>query len=185
MDGYSAWKLHRAIKFHLLTLRYDIFKHRTETKNSDIENFLKQSDRKIFEFIGKQFERPYDAVQFFVANIAYTGNDGIYESGLAWQNYLLWVKHKESLTKLISDDLEVIDLQKDILESNPPRLLSLILAGKVLPETAVAINRVKPFVDDWLKKDFFGVGNYPLIIKKLDKFVNYDTEKIEALICQN
>lgn len=184
MEGYDAWKLHRAIKFHLLNIRYDLFAHEGRTSNSSIDDFLKQRDRQIFEFIGSQFTRSIDIVQFFVANIAYTGNDSVHESGVAWENYLLWMKNKESLTKVITDDLDRIDVNNDI-KGNPPKLLSMILARKITPETAVAINRVHPFVDEWLEKQYFGAGNWPVIIKKMDRFVKYNEERIKDLICQN
>lgn len=183
MDGYTAWKLHRAIKMHLLTSAYDLFEHNGRTKNSSLDHFLKRSDRDVFEMIGRQFTRTNDAVQFFIANIAYTGKDSVYESSESWELYLQWMKHKESLTKMISDDLEKIDVQNDI-KGNPPKLLSQILARRILPETAVAINRVCPFIDSWLENDYFGVGNWPIILKKMDRFVKYDTTKIEMLIGQ-
>jgi hypothetical protein len=183
MDGYTAWKLHRAIKFHLLSLKYDVFAHNGATKNSEISHFLKLTDRKIFEFIGKQFERPNDAVQFFVANIAYSGGDVIRDFSLSWDNYKLWMKHKESMTKTVKDQIELVNFSSD-LNGNPPKLLTDILAGRILPETAVAINRYVPFIDTWLDKDYFGSGKLPCIIKKLDRFVKFNTETIVEAITE-
>lgn len=177
MDGYTAWKIHRAIKFHLLTPKYDLFEHGGRTKNTGIDVYLACREKTYFEYIAKQFKKPNDAVQFFVANIAYTGRDAVYEVGEAWENYLLWMKHKESLTKMISDELELVDLTKDI-DGNPPKLLTDILVGRVHPQTAVAINRVRPFVDVWLDKAYLGAGKFPLIIKKMDRFVKYNEEAI-------
>lgn len=184
IDGFTTWKLHRAIKLHLLTKGYDVFKLKGHVKGMTHEKFLKQRDKKIFELIGKQFQKPQDAVQFFVANIAYSGKDEIYDTTMAWENYLLWMKHKESLTKLICDDIEMLNLETD-LEGNPPRLLQGLLGGKILPETAVAINRYKPFIDDWNAKDYFGIGNWGIIIKKLDKFVKFNESTVKDKIMEH
>ena len=183
VDGYTMWKLHRAVKLHLLTEKYDVFKSNGRVKNTELERFLKSNDKKIFELLGKHFEKPQDAIQFFVANIAYTGKDEMYDSAMAWENYLLWVKHKESLTKLILDDLDILDVKKD-LQGNPPRLLQGILAGKILPETAVAINRYKPFIKEWKKQVYFGSGHFPCIIDKLDKFVKFNEVTISNALEQ-
>jgi hypothetical protein len=184
MDGYTAWKLHRAVSFHLLQKKYDLFEHNGRTKHSSLDCYLKQRDNKMFEIMAKSFTKPNDIVQFFVANIVYTGKDITYDLATCWENYLKWVKNKESLTKRISDDISLLDLPRDIEEGNPPRLMTMILSGKILPETAVAINRVRPFIDKWIDKDYFGCGNYPNIIKKLDSKLmsKYNTEAIKTLI---
>lgn len=173
VDGFTMWKLHRAVKLHLLTDKYDVFKSQGRVKGASLEKFLESREKKLFEILGKNFEKPQDAIQFFVANIAYSGKDEMYDTGLAWENYLLWMKHKESLTKLILDDLELLDLETD-LEGNPPRLLQGILSGRILPETAVAINRYKHYIPEWKNKVYFGVGHWRCIIEKLDKFVKFN-----------
>lgn len=181
MDGYNVWKIYRAVSFHLLNAHYDLFAHAGQTKNSELERYLKCREYKYFEFLAKQFTRPNDAVQFFVGNIAYTGRNDIFEAAEAWENYLQWVKHKESLTKLITDELDLLVLPKD-LDGNPPKLLVNILNKKVHPQTAVAINRVIPFVDSWLEKSLFGAGKFPLIIKKMDRFVKYNEDVVNSKI---
>jgi hypothetical protein len=173
------WKLHRAVKLHLLTDKYDVFENKGHVKHVSLEKFLQQNDRKLFELLGKQFKTPQESIQFFVANIAYSGKDEMYDTAMAWENYLLWMKHKESLTKLILDDLELLNLNSD-LSGNPPRLLQGILAGKILPETASVINRYKKFIPDWKKNTYFGAGNWPIIIQKLDKFVGKFNESAIA-----
>lgn len=185
IDGFTMWKLHRAIKLHLLTLKYDVFASRGNVSGMTMDKFQKQNDKKIFEILGRNFEKSQDAVQFFVANIAYSGKDSVYDTGLAWENYKLWMKHKESLTKLILDDIELLDISTD-LTGNPPRLLQGVISGKILPETAVAINRFHPYIDNWVQnqKSLLGVNNWAVIIKKLDKFVKFNEVTISNALEQ-
>lgn len=180
MDGYTMWKLHKAVKLHLLTTAYDLFKYNGATKQSSVSDFTSHKDRKFFELLSRHFEKPNDAVQFFVANIMYTGKDNVYDLASAWDNYVLWMKHKDSLTKLVCDDLEQLNLPED-LESNfadSPKVMKYLLMGKILPETLVAIESQIPFIDKIISKDYLGLSNWPIIIKKSARFVKFNADTV-------
>jgi hypothetical protein len=186
MDGYTTWKLHRAISFHLTTQKYDIFEYKGRTKNSTQDIYERKNDKRFFEVIGNTFDRPNDAVQFFVANILYTGHADVHDIATGWENYTLWRKRKDALTKFLSDDIERLNLPNDILDGNPPRLLKELLSGRVMVETAVVLNRYIPFSKQWLEKSYFGAGGLPLIIDKADKFIGkFNEGKIKSFIFEN
>jgi len=184
MDGYSVWKLHRAVSLHLTTLGYDLFEHRGRTRNTSRLAYEKFNVKFVFDGIAKNLSKPNDAVQFFISNIIYSQKDEIYDPSLSWDNYTKWTRDKEGLTKFISDDLSKLDLSIDLVESDgkPPRLLIGVVTGNILPQTAVAINRKHQFIDSWIEKDYFGLQRYSVIIKKLDRFVKYNEDVINQLM---
>lgn len=183
MDGYRAWKIHRAVSFHLTTQKYDLFEYKGRTKNSTEEFYAKVNDRKFFELIGKNFDQPNDVVQFFVSNILYTGKPSIHDFSTCWDNYILWKKRRDGMTKFLSDDIERFVLPTDVLDGNPPKLLKELLSGRIMPETAIAINRYIPFSKIWIERNYFGSGQLSIIIDKADRFLGpFNKDKIEKLI---
>lgn len=182
MDGFAVWKIHRAVSLHLTSLKYDLFEHNGRVKNSSIDVFMKQNTRKMYEGIARHLDRPFDAVQFVLGNMIYTPEDTTLNSTVSWDSYKKYIRHKESLTKFIADDLVTVDLSTDLLADEPPKLLLNVVAGNVLPQTVVAINRRYSNIDDWLAKDYFGIQKYVIKLKKLDKFVKYNQQKIESIM---
>jgi hypothetical protein len=182
MDGFSVWKIHRAVSLHLTSMKYDLFEYNGRVKNSSIDVFMKQNTRKLYDGIARHLEKPFDAVQFVLGNMIYTSEDMTLNSASSWDNYKMYMRHRESLTKFISDDLVDIDLRTDLVADGPPKLLRSVVSGKCLPQTVVAINRKYNNIDDWLAKDYFGIQKYVIKLKKLDKFVKYNQQKIDSII---
>jgi hypothetical protein len=184
MEAYAAWKLHRAVSLHLTTLNYDLFEHRGRTRNTSRLSWEKFNAKFAFEGVAKEFSKPNDAVQFFIANIVYSQKDDVYDQSISWDNYQKWTRDKESLTRFISDDISKLSLPADLegIDGKPPRLLIGYVTGNILPQTAVAINKKHQFIDSWLEKDYFGLQRYSVIIKKLDRFVKYNPDIINQLI---
>jgi hypothetical protein len=184
MDGYTAWKLHRAVSLHLTTLTYDLFEHNGRVKNTGPEFYMKTNSRKIFELIAKRLDKPHDAVEFFIACILYTRDDQVMNPMTSWDLHTKYKKHKESLTKFILDDLETIDVDRDLYSSDSiPVLLSDIVSGNVLPQTAVALDKKKPFLKEWVdSKVYFGFRPYGIKLSKMSRFVKYNEDKVNSLI---
>jgi hypothetical protein len=180
VDGFQCWKIHRAVVLHMTTLKYDMVEQRGHVKGIYLDKFLGLNSRYIFENIAKNLKTPNDAVHFFISNLAYSNSDEVYDTIRSWENYSRWVKEREMTTQLILDDLEHFDFSH--LVGNPPELLRDIVSGKKSIHTAIAINRVRPFIDQWIKEDYFTFIRRCIIIKKLDKFVKFNSNKISSLL---
>ena len=184
MDGYSVWKIHRAVSLHLNTLKYDLFEHNGRVKNSSVDVYNKQNTKRVYEGISRHLNKPFDAVQFFLGNMIYTPDDMTLNQSVSWEYYTKYLKHKESLTKFISDDIQTIDLETDIIRTDDtiPELLNGVIAGRYIPQTVIALNRHMNFIDSWLAKDYFGFQKYVVKLKKLDRFVKYNEPRIDVLL---
>ena len=182
MNGYQVWKIHRAVKMHF-TSKYDIFLYNGHFSSDSMDAYAKVSRRKLYEIYATKFDRPYMAVEFFLSNLIYTPSDESF-SVRAWDNHQKWIYQKESLTKLISDDLEKIDLGKDIISDSMPNLLKQIVSGKIMPQTAVALDAVFPFLDTWKSKVYFGFDDMVLKLIKLKRFCKYNTDVIQGKVME-
>lgn len=181
MNGFQVWRLHRALKMHFTTRKYDLFQYNGRFYGDDEIMFKKLNHKMLYEMMSVKFENPHQAVEFFLSNLLYTRADEAFTLH-AWDNYKRWIREKESLTKLIADDLGGLDLSTDLHDDVLPKLLKLIVGGKIMPQTAVAIDAVIPFLADWDAKVYFGHEESVLKLIKLKRFVKYNTELIAQLI---
>jgi hypothetical protein len=181
MNGYQVWKIHRAVKMHFTSKNYDLFQYQGKFVRDDVASFQRVRRKMIYEMISSKFEKPYNAVEYFVSNIIYTTSDEALTVS-AWDNHAKWIRQKESLTKLISDDLDMIDLEADLIGDDLPNLLRLIVAGKIMPQTACAIDANIPFLQTWKKKSYFGFDETVLKLTKLPKFCKYNQDRIASII---
>jgi hypothetical protein len=182
MDGFQCWRIHRAVVLHLTSLKYDMVAQRGNVKGTSPDRFAALNSRYIFQNIARNLRVPNEAVHFFISNIVYSNTDDVYDSVRSWENYSRWIKEREMTTQLILDDLD--SFQFEHLEGNPPELLKNIVAGTKSIHTAVAINRYHPFIDQWIKNDYFTFNRKCIIIKKLDKFVKYKEDKISIALLE-
>lgn len=180
MNGFQCWKIHRAVVLHLTTLKYNMVEQRGNVKGTSLERFMTLNARYIFENIAKNLKVPNDAVHFFISNIVYSSTDDIYDTIKSWENYSRWIKEREMTTQLILDDLDSFEFNH--LEGNPPELLKDIVSGTKSIHTAIAVNRHKPFIDKWIQDDYFTFNKKCIIIKKLDKFVKFNGNKISSVL---
>lgn len=180
MNGYQIWKIHRAVKMHF-TSKYDLFLYNGRFRRDGKETYDKINQRFVYEFLSTKFERSYDAVEFFLSNIIYTSSDQAFSIN-SWDNYKQWIREKESLTKFITDDLEKLNLDTDLMDDVLPPLLKYIVGGKIMPQTAVAIDANIPFLADWKHKVYFGFDDTVLKLTKLSKFCKYNDQLITQCI---
>jgi hypothetical protein len=180
MDGFTVWKLHRAIKLHFTSKKYDVFKYDGQVAGVSEEAFEKLRSRGIYEIIASRFDNPKHAVQFFISNFVYSDHDTAFEI-TSWDNYKLWIKHKEALTRFIERDLEKADLD-DLNSDFTPMLLKQVVSGEVLPQTVVALDNHLHFLQDWYDKDYFAFGKTILKLVKLKPFLKYNEQIINQLI---
>jgi hypothetical protein len=183
MDGYRCWKLHRGVVLHLTVEKYCIIESRAQSKHTTIERYMNCREKYVFENVARHIDTPNKALNLFISNIIYTGNDQIFDSMRCWDNYARWIKEKESLTQLIIDDLVGFDLSD--LQGYPSKLLSGVISGKVLPQTCTALNRIIPFLDRWIHEDHFTFGRRCVMMKKLEPFVKCNMDKIKSNLIED
>jgi hypothetical protein len=183
MNGFALWKIHRAVGMHFTDKNYDLFKYNGRFNRDNEYAFGKVSRRNTYEFMSSKFERPYDSVEYFVSNLIYTSSDEAF-TATAWDNNKRWIREKESLTKLISDDLEKLDFEVDLHDETMPNLLKMIVSNQIIPQTAVALNEIIPFLDEWNSKVYFGFHQNVVKLSKLSRFCKYNKSRIESIILE-
>ena len=183
LDDYTAYKLYLAIKLHFGTKNYDVFESRGAVKGLTSDNFRNRKGASWFKTLGKKFSNPQEFVQYLVANAAYGNISDIFDLQTSFDNYSKWIKHKQMMTRLILDDLSQYDNLMPKIQGIPPSILNDTIAGKCHIETAVAINRYHPFIgSEILDTDYLIFTREALRIKKLDRFVKYNTDEINSEI---
>ena len=188
MDGFNVYKYYMAVKLHFTTDGYDVFETKGNVKGSR-DVFYSRNDRFIFEKLARKFERPFDVIQYFVANFAY-GNDAvIYCDSDADSNLILWQKRKQSLTQTFKDDVDtiILHLEKNkhtqdrlfsFIHNDHPELLKLFLGSHISIETMVILDSFENYLSSW--KSFTNLiweEEYRKIVK-CRKFIKFDSQKL-------
>lgn len=193
MDGFKAYRYYLAIKLHFTTDKFNVFENRGNVRGTR-EAFNARNDRYIFEKLSNKYPNDKDIIQYFVSNFAYGSDNAIYAGQEAEENYIEWIKRKQSITKVFVDDLSTllthIEINKlkhsaifKFTESEYPILLSLFIGNKITIETLRIIDDFYPFLDSWSQNNSVKYiwDNEFRRIKKLTGFVKYDIIKIEKI----
>ena len=188
IDGFQTYKYFMAVKLHLTTDRYDVFRSNGRVSGSR-STFDKRNDRFLFEKVGRKFDNPRNLIEFFVANIAYGNNNVIY-SNESDEYYNTWTKRKESRAYLFKQQLEYIKsyLEDNNLKfenlfeihNNVPELLKLYVGGHVHLETMIILDDIENFIPKW-KSLIILWGDQLRVLNKIKKFVKYDKDKLQLI----
>jgi hypothetical protein len=129
-----------------------------------------------------------------VANFAYGKDTAIYAGQEAEDNYVQWLKRKQSITKIFVDDLATIlthiEVNKlkhsaifEFTDNQYPVALSLFIGGKIAIETLRIIDDFTGILEKW--------KTHPTVryiwddeirrITKLTGFVKYDKIKLSQI----
>jgi hypothetical protein len=194
IDGFKVYKFYLALKLHFSKTDFDVFVNSNVKANRD--SFEKRNDRGLFYAMGKKHTEDKTVVQYIVANMAYGNTQFIYDKELADRNYNEWVKRKQSISKVFSDDLVII---QEYLESNnftldslftfttnaQPSIIYLYVGGRITIETFSILNELENLIPSWKadkSNDLYNVLSSELIkVDKIKKFVKYDKERINKL----
>lgn len=181
MNGFTAYKLYLAMKLHFTKLEYDVFLNRGYVANCTLESYTKKREKKWFEMLAKKFDNPQEYIQYLVAQCAYDEISCIFDLNVSMENYKKWKKNKEMLTRLILDDLDRVELTSSVTDYVKD-IYRHIISGDINIETAVALNRYFHFLGEKPPEDYFVFDDLALKLKKLDKFIKYKAEVVEARI---
>ena len=188
IDAFQTYKYFMAIKLHLTTDRYDVFKSEGRVSGTR-STFEKRNDRFLFEKLGRKFTQPRELIEYFVANIAY-GNKQVIYSSESDEYYDTWLKRKESRTYSFKQQLEYIRTHLEVnklkfedlfdSEGNVPELLKFYVGGHIHLETMVIIDEYENFIPKWKSLELLW-GDQLRIINKIKKFVKCDKDKLQLI----
>ena len=186
VKAFEAYKLYVALKLHFTDDNYDYFKYNGHVK-ADAHSFESRRDRYFFEKLAKH-TNPRD---FLLANLV--SGQRSYIRDLAYgdeakKTYSAWLRVKESLTYVFTEDLSNLkpNLKDNFVCPNNqhPYLLKLYLGGHIKIETLSILCDITGCLRVWdnkLEGDpiYHDVG---MLVKKYIPFLNYDKEKFKSII---
>lgn len=186
MTPFEAYREYVALKSHFISKDYDYIKFNGKIKTVTIDSYHSRKDKVFFMRLAKH----KDVKGFLISNLIeanpWIGDLAYNET--AEKNYLNWQKRLQSLSYIFSNDLDKLKEEFDlnfIVESNShPYILKLFLRKEITFETLVIlVNLVKCYShwNKYMKNDpvWKEIG---LKIKKYNKFLTYDREKIRQIV---
>jgi hypothetical protein len=193
MNGFKAYRYYIALKLHFTNEKFNVFENRGNVKGS-LATFQARNDSYLFEKLARQFDSDRDIIQFFVANFVYGNTNVVYDQGEAIQNYQKWTSHKESISRIFAEDLNILQLEAEknnytldqlinCTFNDFPIIIKLYLGKAIEAETIVILNDLNPVIDQWCSSDTMGtiLESELRLLKKLKGFVTYDKTKAEKI----
>ena len=194
MTSYDAYKLYLAIKLHFTTANYDYFKHNAKV-NSSLNAFLKRNDRFFFHKLATKYGD--DLIMYFVSNFVDRPKTWVGDLVRADGDtiYNKWRKYNESFSYnfrndcvLVSNIINADSIRFDdvfsVVNGQHPRMLRLLLSGKISIQSLIIFDKVLSFVGRW-DKEITETVIWPeksFKIAKLRPFVNVNTTKCKFIM---
>ena len=194
MTSYEAYTLYLAIKLHFTTPNYDYFKHNAKV-NSSFNSFIKRNDRFFFHKLATKYGenlRDYyvsnfvDRPKTWVGDLVRADGDTIYNK---------WRKYNESFSYNFRNDCVLIrnvidgdnirfDDVFSVDSGQHPRLLRLLLSGKVSIQSVIIFDKILSFVNRWDKeiKETIIWPEKSFKITKLRPFINVNITKCKFIM---
>ena len=194
MTSYEAYTLYLAIKLHFTTPNYDYFKHNAKV-NSSLNSFLKRNDRFFFHKLATKYGnnlREYyvsnfvDRPKVWVGDLVRSDGDTIYNK---------WKKYNESFSYNFRNDCVLVnniingdgirfDDVFSVVDGQHPRMLRLLLSGKVSIQSFIIFDKILSFVNRWDKeiKETIVWPEKSFKITKLKPFVNVNLTKCKFIM---
>ena len=194
MTSYDAYKLYLAVKLHFTTANYDYFKHNAKV-NSSLNAFLKRNDRFFFHKLATKYgdELMYYYVSNFVDRPKTWVGDLVRADGDTIYNK--WRKYNESFSYNFRNDCVLV---RNVIDGNNirfddvfsvdsgqhPRLLRLLLSGKVSIQSVIIFDKILSFISRWDKeiKETIIWPEKSFKIAKLSPFVRVNLTKCKFIM---
>ena len=194
MTSYEAYTLYLAIKLHFTTPNYDYFKHNAKV-NSSLNAFLKRNDRFFFHKLATKYgdELMYYYVSNFVDRPKTWVGDLVRADGDTIYNK--WRKYNESFSYNFRNDCVLV---RNVIDGNNirfddvfsvdsgqhPRLLRLLLSGKVSIQSVIIFDKILSFISRWDKeiKETIIWPEKSFKITKLRPFINVNITKCKFIM---
>lgn len=184
MTPFECYTTYLALKQHF-TSDYDYHKYHGKVSAS-VDSFNTRRDRFFFEKLAKH----NDPTGFLLANII--SDSGVYIRDLVYNQeakdrYLRWLKRKESMTYLFSNEIGQLkdDFNNNFLcNSGHPFVIRLFLAEKISLETLCILCDLSGCMKYWrkqLKGDVI-YEDIELLVKKYTPFLSYDNKRFKEVV---
>jgi len=178
MRAFDIYKIYLAAKLHFTHEKYDLFVHNGRVRSCSEEEFSQKPLSSKFRALEYKVKTPQEAAQHFVACFAYDAD--VFNPIESEEAHSKWKKHKEMMTQLILDDLDLIGDVKLSLGGSPCKLQQLISGNQIKIETAVALNKFFHFTKEW--KNDFTYKHLGVKIEKLNRFIKFNENKVYEAI---
>ena len=194
MTSYDAYRLYLAIKLHFTTPNYDYFKHNAKV-NSSLNAFLKRNDRFFFHKLATKYGD--DLMMYFVSNFVDRPKTWVGDLVRADGDtiYNKWRKYNESFSYNFRNDCVLV---RNVIDGNNirfddvfsvdsgqhPRLLRLLLSGKVSIQSVIIFDKILSFINRWDKeiKETIIWPEKSFKITKLRPFINVNITKCKFIM---
>lgn len=182
MDGFKAYKYYMALKLHFTDPRFNVFVNRGRVRGTR-DKFMARNDRMIFEKLARQFDTEKEYIQYIAASLMYGHSQVVYEPSDAMANYKEFLRRRQSITKIFTDDLaKIIDTgaQYNFSGQDVPDLLQLLMSKQITLETMVILNDLDAIVDKMKQNNqiVLLLGDELMRIEKSKGFIKYDSARI-------
>jgi hypothetical protein len=192
MNGYAAYRYYMAIKLHFMSDNYNLFEHNGHVKTS-LSAFNKRNDRYLFEKLCKNFSSDRECVEYLASNFMYGNSEAVYDVEVAMANYNKYQRNKQSLYRIVENDLGKLSLLAEVEKyNNPwqtihygsneshPVLFQMLQGGNIEFETCVVLNQFENFVPSW-KKTLGFFSDSAKRIEKSNRFIKFDIQRFNEL----
>jgi len=187
LDGFKAYKYYMAIKLHFTSPKYNVFVTRGHVKGT-YDAFAGRNDRMLFEKLARQYPNDRECIQYIASNFMYGNSNVVYHTDESLANYKEYLRRKQSLTHIFTNDLHTIidsGAHYEFSGLKIPDVLQLLMAKRITLETVVILNSIDHFVDS-LKQGAVALllGDELMKIEKSKGFVKVDSAKTLKLYQQ-
>lgn len=185
MDGFKVFKYYTAIKLHFTSEKFNVFVNKGHVKGT-YSTFAMRNDHMLFEKLARQFETDREAIQYLACNFMYGNTNVVYEPDLAMRCYKEYLRRRQSMTRVFTDDLDTIIKSgakyNDFGGHKIPDVLQLLLSCKITLETVVILDDLSSITSKLRQGTHIPLilGGDLLRIEKAKGFVKYDPAKIMA-----
>lgn len=184
-ESFDAYRMYQAMHRHFNTDKFDYHKYNGKT-NVKVESFRTRNDVYSFFRLSQEDNIEELILANFIHNKKAWVRDIISDEGK--QRYNEWRRKKESLTRVVKDDLNQLD---DDWQSNfvsvkgqHPIIISLYLQRQITLETFTILVHVANIFDYWEKNLLDKIVAYDIIkqSRKYRNFLKIDEKKFKKVI---
>ena len=187
ISGFTVFKFYRVAKLHFTTDRYNMIDSQGRANGVTVDAFNRDRKKNFFEYFCTKFDTEDELMQFLIACFVYQREKFIFDKNFA--AYHEWIKRKENITEVFKEDIQKISKKYQEMngsmdpDTKNPILLELFFDKEITIETLRIIEDIHPYLHQWEKDEVIkeGCKNIIRIIKKLEKLVKYDSEKIKEI----
>lgn len=150
LNPFEAYVTFLAVRAHFNQKDYSYLRYNGKVKASH-ENFLMRPDRRYFHRLGKHKDPEGYCIANFLEQPSLWVTDLFDE--VADENYVDWVRRRDSLTQVFTDEASKVALDFDgkraVRDGQHPELLTMYLEGDLCHETVVILDRLTGMLDRW------------------------------------